>query len=128
MVVDVVDIRKRIQKVRNDVSDSVLSRRLPATASEQINQDVSLDFIPAEEEQAALKTGDMQSTLPLDLEQLDQQIPNSTKAAHRAVTDAMSMPSFNLNVTNRHSSRLLMGLIALQLLTNLILVVVLLLK
>lgn len=128
MVVDVVDIRKRIQKVRNDVSDSVLSRRLPEAASEQVNQDVSLEFVPAEHEDTAQASQFSQASLPLEETVSAQQIPASTKIAHRAVTDAMAMPSFNLNITNRHSSRLLMALIALQLFTNLVLVIVLILK
>ena len=128
MVVDVVDIRKRIQKVRNDVSDSVLSRRLPNATSEQVNQDVSLEFVPAEHEDTAQASRFSQASLPLEDTASAQNIPASTKIAHRAVTDAMAMPSFNLNITNRHSSRLLMALIALQLFTNLVLVIVLILK
>jgi len=125
MVVDVVDIRKRIQKVRNDVSDSVLERRFPEPAAEQINAETSLEFVPGTD---AGVTEQLQPSLPLDTEEQDRKIPLATQQAHRAVAHAMSMPSFNLNVTNKHSSRLLMTLITLQLITNLILVAVLIFK
>ena len=123
MIVDVIDIRKRIQKVRNDVSNAVLSRQLPEAASEQVNADVKLEFVPSPE-----STDTKQSKLALGLPEVSDTIPQQTKQAHRAITDIASMPSFNLNVTNRHSSRLLIGLIAMQLLTNLILVAVLIVK
>ena len=123
MIVDVIDIRKRIQKVRNDVSNAVLSRQLPEVASEQVNADVTLEFMPSPD-----SADTEQSKLPLGLPEVSDAIPHQTKQAHRAITDIASMPSFNLNVTNRHSSRLLIGLIAMQLLTNLILVAVLIVK
>ena len=124
MIVDVIDIRKRIQKVRNDVSNAVLSRQLPEIVSEQVNADVQLEFVPSPD--SAEQGG--QNNLPLGLSEVSDTIPQQTKQAHRAITDMASMPSFNLNVTNRHSSRLLIGLIAMQLLTNLILVAVLIAK
>lgn len=123
MIVDVIDIRKRIQKVRNDVSNAVLSRQLPEVEFEPVNADVTLEFVPSPD-----SADTEQSKLPLGLPEVSDAIPQQTKQAHRAITDIASMPSFNLNVTNRHSSRLLIGLIAMQLLTNLILVAVLIVK
>ena len=123
MIVDVIDIRKRIQKVRNDVSNAVLSRQLPEVKFEPVNADVTLEFVPSPD-----SSDTEQSKLPLGLPEVSDAIPQQTKQAHRAITDIASMPSFNLNVTNRHSSRLLIGLIAMQLLTNLILVAVLIVK
>lgn len=123
MIVDVIDIRKRIQKVRNDVSNAVLSRQLPEVEFEEVNADVKLEFVPAPD-----SADTEQSKLPLGLPEVSDAIPQQTKQAHRAIHDIASMPSFNLNVTNRHSSRLLIGLIAMQLLTNLILVAVLIVK
>lgn len=123
MIVDVIDIRKRIQKVRNDVSNAVLSRQLPEVEFEPVNADVTLEFVPSPD-----NSDTEQSKLPQGLPEVSDAIPQQTKQAHRAITDIASMPSFNLNVTNRHSSRLLIGLIAMQLLTNLILVAVLIVK
>lgn len=123
MIVDVIDIRKRIQKVRNDVSNAVLSRQLPEVEFEPVNADVTLEFVPSPDSADTEK-----SKLPLGLPEVSDAIPQQTKQAHRAITDIASMPSFNLNVTNRHSSRLLIGLITMQLLTNLILVAVLIVK
>ncbi len=124
MIVDVIDIRKRIQKVRNDVSNAVLSRQIPEGVSEQINQDVHMEFVPSPDAQ----TDAYQSSLPLGLTEHADTIPQQTKQAHRAITEMASMPSFNLNITNRHSSRLLIALIIMQLMTNLILVAVLIAK
>ena len=124
MIVDVIDIRKRIQKVRNDVSNAVLSRQLPEISSKQINQDVHMEFVPSPDSADEAS----QTSLPLGLADSSGAIPHQTRQAHRAISDMASMPSFNLNVTNRHSSRLLIALIAMQLLTNLILVAVLIAK
>ena len=48
MVVDVIDIRKRIQRSRNDVSDALIARHEPQPYEEQLTPDVELSVLPAE--------------------------------------------------------------------------------
>ena len=55
-------------------------------------------------------------------------VTDTTMAMHNALTKAMSMPSFNLNIKNRQSSGLIITLILLQLISNVILMAILLLK
>ena len=55
-------------------------------------------------------------------------VTDTSIAMHNALTKAMSMPSFNLNIKNRQSSGLIITLILLQLVSNLILMAILLLK
>ena len=55
-------------------------------------------------------------------------VTDTSIAMHNALTKAMSMPSFNLNIKNRQSSGLIITLILLQLLSNVILMAILLLK
>ena len=48
MVVDVIDIRKRIQRIRNDVSNALIARNEPQPYEEQLTPDVGLSVLPAE--------------------------------------------------------------------------------
>ena len=58
------------------------SRQLPEVASEQVNADVKLEFVPAPDSADA-----EQSKLPLGLPEVSDAIPQQTKQAHRAITD-----------------------------------------
>ena len=62
--------------------------------------------------------------------EINAETPAQAKAisSYRGVSHALSMPSFNLNITNRHSSTLLISLIVLQLVSNLILITLLMIK
>ena len=128
MVVDVVDIRKRIQRIRNDVSDALIARHEPQPYEEQLTPDVELSILPAEivEHQ---KTDTAHESPPTEGE-IKAETPAQAKAisSYRGVAHALSMPSFNLNITNRHSSTLLISLIILQLVSNLIIIILLMIK
>lgn len=139
MIVDVVDIRKRIQQVRNEVSDALMARREAVPYQDDSSDLVSIAFEPGAETDNSDKLANMagqnavkaltdpETGQPV-LQSPASQIPVQAKRAHRAVSDVMSMPSFTLNVTNRHSSKLLTGLIIMQLVTNIILVALLVIK
>ena len=126
MVVDVIDIRKRIEKIRNEVSEAIVSKHSYSLPDEQLREDVQFSVEDAELREVAPE-------LPLENQngsaQAHQAAPSETSIAmHKAMTKAMSMPAFNLNIKNRHSSGLLITLIVLQLVSNLILMAILLLK
>jgi hypothetical protein len=129
MVVDVIDIRKRIEKIRNEVSEAIVSRDQFEAHEEALREDIHLSVSAGEVQPQA----DDAAQLPLlEGEKAEAKtaapFADPTLATHRAMTEMMSMPSFTLNVKNRHSNRLLIMLFAVQLVTNLILIMVLLNK
>ena len=129
MVVDVIDIRKRIEKIRNEVSEAIVSRHEFEAHEEALREDINLSVSASEAQPQA----DDAAQLPLLKDKNTKAktaTPSSdpTLASHRAMTQMMSMPSFTLNVKNRHSNRLLIMLFAVQLVTNLVLITVVLNK
>lgn len=129
MVVDVIDIRKRIEKIRNEVSEAIVSRHEFEAYEEALREDINLSVSASEAQPQA----DDAAQLPLlEDEKAEAKTGSSsadpTLATHRAMTQMMSMPSFTLNVKNRHSNRLLIMLFAVQLVTNLVLIMVVLNK
>jgi len=128
MVVDVIDIRKRIQRIRNDVSDALIARHETQTYEEQLTPDVELSVLPAEiAERQKIDAGNetLSTEGKIKTDDLDRA---KAISSYRGVSHALSMPSFNLNITNRHSSTLLISLIILQLLSNMILITLLMIK
>jgi hypothetical protein len=125
MVVDVIDIRKRIEKIRNDVSEAIVSKHSYSLPDEKLREDVEFSL-----QDAVLDKPD--TDLPLDekdaVEQSRTGVTDTSVAMHNALTKAMAMPAFNLNIKNRQSSGLLIALIVLQLVSNIILMAILLLK
>ena len=130
MVVDVIDIRKRIEKIRNDVSEAIVSQHEFEAREEALREDISLSVSPAG------TPAEVEDVPELPLNELagskastsQPKQGNQNIATHRAMTQMMSMPSFTLNVKNRHSNRLLISLFAVQLVTNLVLITILLNK
>ena len=125
MVVDVIDIRKRIEKIRNEVSEAIVSKHSYNLPDEKLRDDVNFSIQDSSLDQpdADALIDDQQS-----LEKKRTGVTDTTIAMHNALTKAMSMPSFNLNIKNRQSSGLIITLIILQLISNVILMAILLLK
>ena len=125
MVVDVIDIRKRIEKIRNEVSEAIVSKHSYNLPDEKLRDDVNFSVKDSSLNQpdADVSVDDQQS-----LEKKRTGVTDTTIAMHNALTKAMSMPSFNLNIKNRQSSGLIITLILLQLISNVILMAILLLK
>ena len=107
---DVVDIRKRIEEMRNEVSAAIVSGR--------------------EQEQAASALGELadiaissnQSTEDIDGYQATAAPSETMMKTHNSVNNALKMPAFTLNVRNQISNRLLLAVIGIQLLTNILLI------
>ena len=125
MVVDVIDIRKRIEKIRNEVSEAIVSKHSYNLPDEKLRDDVNFSIQDASINQP---DGDASFDDQQSLEKKRTGVTDTTIAMHNALTKAMSMPSFNLNIKNRHSSGLIITLIILQLISNVILMAILLLK
>ena len=125
MVVDVIDIRKRIEKIRNEVSEAIVSKHSYNLPDENLRDDVnfSIQDSPLNQPDADASVDEQQA-----LENRRTGVTDTTIAMHNALTKAMSMPSFNLNIKNRQSSGLIITLILLQLISNVILMAILLFK
>ncbi len=125
MVVDVIDIRKRIEKIRNEVSEAIVSKHSYNLPDENLREDVSFSIQDAAQNQP-------DADLPLDeqdsVEKRRTGVTDTSISMHNALTKAMAMPAFNLNIKNRQSSGLLITLILLQLISNVILMAILFLK
>ena len=125
MVVDVIDIRKRIEKIRNEVSEAIVSKHSYNLPDENLRDDVNFSI-----QDSSLNQPDADASID-EQESLEKRrtgVTDTTMAMHNALTKAMSMPSFNLNIKNRQSSGLIITLILLQLISNVILMAILLLK
>ena len=125
MVVDVIDIRKRIEKIRNEVSEAIVSKHSYNLPDEKLRDDVNFSI-----QDSSLNQPDTDASVD-DQQSLEKKrtgVTDTTIAMHNALTKAMSMPSFNLNIKNRRSSGLIITLILLQLISNVILMAILLLK
>ena len=125
MVVDVIDIRKRIEKIRNEVSEAIVSKHSYNLPDENLRDDVNFSI-----QDSSLNQPDADESVDEQqaLENRRTGVTDTTIAMHNALTKAMSMPSFNLNIKNRHSSGLIITLILLQLISNVVLMAILLLK
>ena len=125
MVVDVIDIRKRIEKIRNEVSEAIVSKHSYNLPDENLRDDVNFSI-----KDASLNQPDADTSIDeqKSLEKKRTGVTDTSIAMHNALTKAMSMPSFNLNIKNRQSSGLIITLILLQLISNVILMAILLLK
>ena len=125
MVVDVIDIRKRIEKIRNEVSEAIVSKHSYNLPDENLRDDVNFSI-----QDSSLNQPDADVSIDeqKSLEKKRTGVTDTTIAMHNALTKAMSMPSFNLNIKNRQSSGLIITLIILQLISNVILMAILLLK
>ena len=125
MVVDVIDIRKRIEKIRNEVSEAIVSKHSYNLPDENLRDDVNFSI-----QDSSLNQPNADSSIDdqKSLEKKRTGVTDTTIAMHNALTKAMSMPSFNLNIKNRQSSGLIITLILLQLISNVILMAILLLK
>ena len=125
MVVDVIDIRKRIEKIRNEVSEAIVSKHSYNLPDENLRDDVNFSI---QDPSLSQPDGDALIDDQQTLEKKRTGVTDTTIAMHNALTKAMSMPSFNLNIKNRQSSGLIITLILLQLISNVILMAILLLK
>ena len=125
MVVDVIDIRKRIEKIRNEVSEAIVSKHSYNLPDENLRDDVNFSI---QDSSLSPPNADASIDEQQSLEKKRTGVTDTTIAMHNALTKAMSMPSFNLNIKNRQSSGLIITLIILQLISNVILMAILLLK
>ena len=124
MADDVVDIRKRIEEMRNEVSAAIVSRQELGDATYAVGQNADISLSNQMVEPAARAVNDGHSpvdatttSLPANMRVSDDMINK-----HKGVETALKMPAFQLNVRNQTSNNLLLAVIGIQLLTNILLI------
>jgi len=120
MAEDVIDIRKRIEEMRNEVSsaladdDDVIIPSQPAGEIAEFSvpgvtvASAAASAAPALARETAQSTPDMETI-------------RRTKGA---LDDALRLPSFQLNVRNQGMNKVLLFLVACQLVTNVCLIAI----
>ena len=118
MAEDVIDIRKRIEEIRNEVSSAITTGDETVIASRPAGDIAEFSVPGVSNSAAAVKRAEPE---PLPAAQTLTQ-------AHDALDDALKLPSFQLNVRNQGPNKLLMFLVGTQLITNIALIAVIWLK
>ena len=109
MAKDVIDIRKRIEEIRNEVSTAMTDGGETVIQSRPAGEVAEFSVPGVTAAPTAAATANV--TPPdYDLSELPQ-----TKTG---LDDALKMPSFQLNVRNQGPNKLLLFLVAMQLVTN----------
>ena len=116
MAEDIIDIRKRIEEIRNEVStamtyggETVIQSRPAGGVAE-----FSVPGVTA----APVATATANASVP-DYD------PTKLPHTKSGLDDALKMPSFQLNVRNQSPNKLLLFLLAMQLMTNVGLIAIL---
>jgi hypothetical protein len=124
MADDVVDIRKRIEEMRNEVSAAIVSRQELEDATYAVGQnaDISLGKQTAETGAHSLNDGHRTVDAAATSSPANTRISDNMINAHKGIEAALKLPAFQLNVRNQTSNSLLLVVIGIQLLTNILLI------
>ncbi len=125
MADEVVDIRRRITEMRNEVSAAIVSNRDAVAASRSVGKRANISYAQTPPENnkdsrgsdgATTQQSDPPSTTT------SRSISDETVATYKGLDAAAKMPAFQLNVRNQVSNRILLAMISIQIITNIILV------
>ena len=125
MADEVVDIRRRITEMRNEVSAAIVSNRDVVAASRSIGNRANISFAqPSSENNEDMRTPDGEAAQQSEPASTTNRgsISDETAATFKGLDAAAKMPAFQLNVRNQVSNRLLMAMISIQVITNILLV------
>ena len=128
MADEVVDIRRRITEMRNEVSAAIVSNRDVGAASRSVGNRANISFSqPTSENNKEVGTSDLAVSQQNELTPTTTggSISDETAATFKGLDAAAKMPAFQLNVRNQASNRLVMTMIGIQVITNILLVAVL---
>jgi hypothetical protein len=118
MTDQVVDIRKRIEEMRNEVSAAIVSNRDLYEASRALGNHADISMTSSEEATSS----------PDNDHAVQGATSQTTIGAYKSLESALKMPAFQLNVRNQMSNRLLLTMVAIQIVTNIILIAILWIK
>ena len=124
MADDVVDIRKRIQEMRNEVSAAIVSSQELEDTTYAVGQNADISLGKQTDEPAARAVNDSDNPVDATVTSSPANIRVSDDIVnkHNGVETALKMPAFQLNVRNQTSNNLLLAVIGSQLLTNILLI------
>ena len=123
MTDDVVDIRKRIEEMRNEVSAAIVSRQELSGATYAVGQNANISLGSQTAEPAARASNDGNSPINAAASSsANALVSDDMINTHKGVETALKMPAFQLNVRNQTSNNLLLAVIGIQLLTNILLI------
>ena len=125
MADEVVDIRRRITEMRNEVSAAIVSNRDVVAASRSIGDRANISFAqPTSEDSQDMKGSDGAATQQREPSSTTTggSISDETAATYKGLDAAAKMPAFQLNVRSQASNRLLLAMIGIQVITNILLV------
>ena len=123
MADDVVDIRKRIEEMRNEVSAAIVSRQQLGNATYAAGQNADISLSTETVEPPARASNDGNSPVSVTTSSSPNALVSDDMIdMHKGIETALKMPSFQLNVRNQTSNTLLLTVIGIQLLTNILLI------
>ena len=125
MADEVVDIRRRITEMRNEVSAAIVSNRDVVAASRSVGKRANISFAqPASGDNQDIKGSDGATAKQSDLSSTttNESLSDETVATYKGLDAAAKMPAFQLNVRNQASNRLLLAMLGIQVITNILLV------
>ena len=131
MADEVVDIRRRITEMRNEVSAAIVSNRDVVAASRSVGNRANISFAQPTPENN-IDMGESNSAAAQQSESaptaISSTISDETAATYKGLDAAAKMPAFQLNVRNQASNRLLLAMLSIQIITNILLVAALWIK
>ena len=124
MADEVVDIRKRIEEMRNEVSAAIVSHQELEETTYAVGPTADISLGKQTNEPAARALNDSHSPLNTTSKSspANSRISDDIVSKHKGVETALKMPAFQLNVRNQTSNNLLLTVIGIQLLTNILLI------
>ena len=128
MADEVVDIRRRITEMRNEVSAAIVSNRDAVVASHSVGDRANISFSqPNSDNNKEVRKSDVATSQQNELTPTTTSgsISDEMAATYKGLDAAAKMPAFQLNVRNQASNRLVMAMISIQVITNILLITVL---
>ena len=123
MADDVVDIRKRIEEMRNEVSAAIVSRQQLGHATYAAGQNADISLSTETVKPTARASNYSNSPVSVTTSSSPNALVSDDMIdIHKGIETALKMPSFQLNVRNQTSNTLLLMVIGIQLLTNILLI------
>ena len=128
MADEVVDIRRRITEMRNEVSAAIVSNRDAVVESRSVGNRANISFSqPNSENNKEVKKSDVATSEQNELTPTTTSgsISDEMAANFKGLDAAAKMPAFQLNVRSPASNRLVVAMIGIQVITNILLVTIL---
>ena len=125
MADEVVDIRRRITEMRNEVSAAIVSNRDVVVGSRSVGNRANISLAqPTAENNKDISSSDTAAANQSDTTSMtaNGSISDETVATYKGLDTAAKMPAFQLNVRSQASNRLLLVMLGIQVITNILLV------